>query len=208
MLTAKGLTFSYQNGKEISYPDFTCEAGESKLILGQSGCGKTTLLQLLGGLRRPDNGEVIIDGVDVHQLSASELDSFRGKKIGFIFQQPHFMESLTVMENLRVAQVTAGYHKDDDRIDTILNRLGIANKASKKPSSLSQGEQQRVAIARALINNPRLILADEPTSALDDINTAEVLSLIEEESKKVNAALLIVTHDTRLKDQFENRVHL
>ena len=118
------------------------------------------------------------------------------------------MKSLTVGENLALAQQLAGEGIDQDRIQSLLDRLAIGHKLNSKTNSLSQGEQQRVAIARALINKPKVILADEPTSALDDKNTQEVIQLLEESAKEVNATLLVVTHDGRLKEQFGNRINL
>ncbi|MEL6133926.1 MAG: ATP-binding cassette domain-containing protein, partial [Bacteroidota bacterium] len=137
-----------------------------------------------------------------------DLDHFRGRNIGIIFQQAHFVAALTVKENLQLAQKLSGNVIDHDRIIDMLTRLGIANKAHQSTYRLSLGEQQRVAIARALINRPKLLLADEPTSSLDDFHTQEVISLLEEQAHAAGAALIIVTHDNRLKEHFSNSVEL
>ena len=208
MLQTEQLTFSYDNQKILQFPDINCKRGEQCLLLGQSGCGKTTLLHLLGGLRKPKGGKVLVNGKNIAQLSATNLDQFRGEHIGIIFQQSHFVQSLTVEENLSLAQDLAGVKVDKDRIRSLLNRLNVGDKLKSKPRNLSQGEQQRVAIARALVNRPAIILADEPTSALDDINCEEVIRLLALQAEKDDVTLLIVTHDGRLKDQFDKKILL
>lgn len=208
MLKTKDLQFNYDGGTPLRFPDIQCKSGEHWLLLGQSGSGKTTLLHLLGGLRTPKNGDVTIGETSLNSLSMSELDKFRGKNVGIIFQVPHFVHSLSVRENLELAQKLAGIPIDSERIKNLLERLAIGHKLNSKTSELSQGEQQRVAIARALVNRPKVILADEPTSALDDKNTDEVIRLLEETAREVNATLLVVTHDKRLKDNFSNQINL
>lgn len=208
MLETRKLKFNYTASESLTFPDITCKAGEHWLLLGQSGSGKTTLLQLLAGLRTPKAGSVIIADTIINELTASKLDRFRGKHIGIVFQQSHFVRSLIVQENLALAQRLAGVKVNYARIRAILEALNVAHKLHAKPEELSVGEQQRVAIARAIINQPSIILADEPTSALDDTNTAQVLQLLKEQATAVNAILLIVTHDTRLKTQFEKQISL
>ena len=170
--------------------------------------GKTTLLHLLGGLLTTQHGSVHIQDTDINKLSGSDLDAFRGRNIGIIFQQNHFVDALSVIENVILAQSLAGNKTDKNAAQNLLTRLNIGHKAKSNIKDLSQGEKQRVAIARALINQPRLILADEPTSALDDQNCTEVLNLLHEQAKAAGSALVIVTHDTRLKDIISNRVIL
>jgi len=192
----------------LTFPDINCGEGEHWLLLGQSGSGKTTLLHLLGGLLTTRNGSVQVADTDLGKLSASKLDKFRGKQIGIIFQKAHFVKSLTVEENLMLAQQLAGLPVNRERIEDLLKHLNVGHKLKSKPNELSQGEQQRVAIARALVNKPKVILADEPTSALDDVNCDEVIKLLEREATEVGATLLVVTHDGRLKEKFNKQIHL
>jgi len=208
MLRTQQLEYTYPGNKTIRFPDINCEKGSQWLLLGQSGTGKTTLLHLIGGIRKPQKGKVYVAEQELNNLSSTALDQFRGKNIGIVFQQSHFVQSLTVGENLQLAQTLAGHSADLNRIKDLLNRLNIGEKINDRTNRLSQGEQQRVAIARALVNSPGLILADEPTSALDDKNCKEVIELLETQAKEANATLLIVTHDARLKDLIHNQISL
>jgi ABC-type lipoprotein export system ATPase subunit len=208
MLTTNNLRFNYPNAGMLTFPDIRCNKGEQWLILGQSGSGKTTLLHLLGGLLSPNEGDIVVGDTNIAQLSATSLDAFRGKNIGIIFQTAHFVKSLTVEENLMLAQQLAGLPIDKTVIHTYLENLNLGHKIKAKPRELSIGEAQRVAIARALVNRPALILADEPTSALDDKNTVEVINLLEKQAAKAGATLLIVTHDGRLKQYFKNQIEI
>lgn len=208
MLQTQNLTYTYAGGSPLTFPDFRCEKNEHWLLLGQSGTGKTTLLHLLGGLLTPTSGDVSVDGTSLPSLGQGQLDKFRGKRIGIIFQEAHFVKALTVGENLLLAQKLAGVAPDKNRAEELLGRLNLHDKFSKKPDQLSVGERQRVAIARALINRPSVILADEPTSALDDQNCQEVAGLLAEQANLAAATLLIVTHDNRLKERFAKRIEL
>lgn len=208
MITVQGVTHTYREEDPISFPDFSCDRGDQLLILGASGSGKTTLLNLIGGLLKLQKGQITIGGKALDKLSVSELDTFRGQHIGMVFQKPHFVGSLSVLENITLAQSLAAKPVDKERAMQLLTRLKIDKLALKKPDQLSVGEQQRATIARALVNKPAIVLADEPTSALDDINCDEVVSLLENAASQEGSALLIVTHDQRLKDKFKNFVEL
>lgn len=208
MLQTRNLEFSYDGKKWLKFPDIHCQKGERWLLLGLSGSGKTTLLHLLGGLRTAKKGEIRVASTNLGHLSSAQLDQFRGKHIGIVFQKSYFVRSLTVEENLKLAQKLAGQPISSKRISELLQRLGVGDKLKSKTDSLSIGEQQRVAIARALINKPDIILADEPTSALDDHHCEEVIDLLETQAAKEDATLLIVTHDARLKERFENQIQL
>lgn len=198
MLKAENLSFQYPGGVSLTFPDLECQAGQPHLLLGDSGSGKTTMLQLLAGLRRPTTGSVSIKGTNLGSLSERDLDRFRGKTIGMVFQTAHFLRALTVEENLAIAMKLAGNEVDQSLIKSLLTQLDLGDKLKVNPSKLSVGQQQRVAIARAVINQPSVILADEPTSALDDKNTQQVINLLRAQAETVGAALLIVTHDNRL----------
>jgi len=208
MLQTKDLKFTYDHQNKFSFPDILCNTGEHWLLLGTSGSGKTTFLHLIGGLRKPQEGHINIDGQDLATLRGSRLDKYRGQHIGIVFQQSHFVRALSIAENLELAQQLAGLKRDRSKIMKILKRLNIEEKADTKPHRLSVGEQQRASICRALVNEPRIILADEPTSALDDKNCLEVLELLKQQAQEDDITLLIVTHDTRLKSQFQHQIHL
>ncbi len=208
MLKTKNLSFAYNANRKFDFPDMTCQNGEKWLILGQSGCGKTTLLHLLGGMLHPSAGEIEIGETAIEKLPPPVLDAFRGKNVGIVFQKSHFIAALNVEENLLLAQQLAGVPRDRALIKALLTQLNLGHQLRARPSQLSIGEQQRVAIARALVNNPQVILADEPTSALDDQNTDEVIKLLEEQASRAHATLIIVTHDARLKAYFKNQIQL
>lgn len=208
MLLTKDLKFEYTPQVKFSFPDIECVAGDSLVITGESGSGKTTLLHLLGGLIKPKSGKVILDETEVNVLEGSSLDKFRGKHISIIFQKMHFISSISVLENILLAQWLGTENKNKDHAMQILEKLQIADQKDKNIKQLSQGQQQRVAIARALINQPSLILADEPTSSLDNKNAEIVEKLLSESAQSMNAALVIVTHDMRMKRNAKNTIEL
>lgn len=208
MVSIKNLHFSYNESTEFHFPDMNCSASETLLITGNSGKGKTTLLHLVGGLLRAKSGEVSIDGKNISVLSEKELDQFRGRNIGLVLQQSHFVASLNVLENVVLASWLATGKKATEKAKLLLKELDLEDQQHKLPSSLSMGQQQRVSIARALINEPKLLLADEPTSSLDDENASRVADLLAKLSKEYKASLVIVTHDQRLKDKFSNHINL
>ena len=208
MISIKSVAHSYNGTSKISFKDWQINDGEQWLLLGESGSGKTTLLHALTGILKPTEGEVYIADTSIYQLSAKQLDQFRGRKIGIIFQRPHLIKSLTIEENLKLAQSCAKLPEDLNRIDEVLQSLAIGDKKKAYPSELSQGQLQRVSIARAVINKPTLLIADEPTSSLDDKNAESVLALLMEQSKLNNATLVVATHDKRVKDAFTNTYNL
>jgi putative ABC transport system ATP-binding protein len=208
IIQTSDLQYTFEKGPDLFFPSFQAEENSELLILGNSGTGKTTLLHMLAGLRKPMAGEVVVNGVKLNSLSGASLDRFRGKNIGVVFQTSHFVQSLSVLDNILLAPYFSNNKVSKADAEKMLDRLNILSKKNKKTSALSVGEQQRVAIARALLNNPSLILADEPTSALDDENAKEVLNLLREQTHALKAALLIVTHDNRLKDEVKQRIEL
>ena len=208
MISTKNITFSYSKDQLFHMTDLYCEAGSTLLITGVSGNAKTTYLLILAGLLHTKSGTIEIDKTDIVSLSEKASDKFRGKHIGVVFQKSHFIGALTVLENLEMASWLAMGKKHTKRAKKLLEQLGIENQASKLPSQLSIGQQQRVSIARALINEPKVVLADEPTSSLDDKNAEKVIELLTSLSKEYKAALLIVTHDNRIKERFINKITL
>lgn len=192
----------------MQFPDLHADAAQPLLILGQSGVGKTTLLHLLAGLLRPQAGEIWVGDTALSRLSTRALDRFRGRNIGLVFQQGHFVQALTVGKNLQLTQFLAGKKQSRSQAEALLERLGLKGKYDEPTHRLSLGEQQRVSIARAVLNQPQVLLADEPTSALDDQSTEEVINLLTESAREAGAALVIVTHDQRLKERFAQRIEL
>ena len=198
ILSSHGLSISYGSNK-IMFPDLMINKGEHHLIIGESGSGKTSLLNILGGILQPSSGKVQISGIDISQLKKIKLDSFRGNVLGFVFQTPHFVKSLNVIENLLFTQYISGNKILKSEAISLLNKVGLKHKVNSKISDL---------IVRGLLNSPKIILADEPTSALDDSSCKKVIDLMTDLANEIGATLLIVTHDKRLKDQFERRVEL
>ena len=208
MINTKKITFSYDTTIEFTFPDIVCKEGETLLVTGNSGVGKTTLLHLLGGLLRPKSGEIAIDNIAINFFSERKLDHFRGKNIGLVLQQSYFIEAFTVLENVALASWLATGEQKTEKAKQLLEHLDLVNQLHKLPSQLSIGQQQRVSIARALINEPKLLLADEPTSSLDDENAFKVADLLEQLAQEFKTALVIVTHDSRLKERFPNQISL
>lgn len=208
MIALNAVSHNYQNGHKIGFKDWQVDDGSQWLLLGASGSGKTTLLHILTGILRPQQGSVVIDGTSIYDLSSKDLDQFRGRNIGIIFQRPHLIKSLTIKENLVMAQSFANLPTDLNRVTEVLTSLGIADKKNAYPSELSHGQLQRVSIARAVINRPTLLIADEPTSSLDDKNASAVLELLIDQSGINQATLIVATHDKRVKDAFTNTYEL
>lgn len=208
MIKTESLGFSYNREKAFKFPDLSVNSGENLLVLGKSGIGKTTLLHLLAGILRPEEGMVLVKDQNLTALSTSKRDRFRGQNIGLIYQVPHFVQSLTLKENLLLVQYLAGEKQDVSRIQQVLDQLDIISEIDRKPQLMSQGQQQRASIAMAILNKPEVILADEPTSSLDDDNCKRVIDLLKEQSENLGSALIVITHDHRLKEEFQNSISL
>ena len=209
MIKTENLKYRYKNASEdIVFPDINLSQGEQTLIIGKSGCGKTTLLHLLAALLKNQSGEISLINTNVDKFFGAKLDKFRGENIGIVFQTPYFIDSLNVEDNLLLVQKLSKFKKDKERILKVLEDVKLASKLKSRVFELSQGEKQRVTIARAIVNYPKLILADEPTSSLDDESCNNVINLLKKAAKKENATLVIVTHDNRLKEVFSNIIKL
>lgn len=208
MVRIKGLSYQYEGAQRVKYPDWEVAQGDHSLILGGSGCGKTTLLHLLAGLLKSQGGELTVADTSLPQLNGTKLDTFRGKNIGLIFQKPHLINTLSVKDNLKLTQYLAQLPQDQDRINQVLSALDISGKANAKVYELSQGQQQRVAIARAVLNKPKVVMADEPTASLDDKNAFSVLDILEQQARDNQASLIIATHDQRIKDRIKTQLTL
>lgn len=210
MVKVEGVQFQYgAEGPRMDFPDVACAQGERMLLLGQSGTGKTTLLHVLCGMLRAQAGTVEVAGRDLRASSDRDLDVWRGQELGIVFQRAHFVQSLSLEENLALPhQLTQGRVPAEvlERMASMLDRLGIAHRAQARPHELSVGEQQRASIARALLHQPKVVFADEPTSALDDENAAAVMDILDREA--ADATLVVVTHDQRLKDRYPHCVTL
>lgn len=207
-LAVKALVMRRPGTLPLHFPDFSITPGDQILMLGASGCGKTTLLSIIAGLLRPSAGRVLIDGQDFFAMNTRQRDHIRGRDFGFVFQNLHLLPSLTLAQNIALAADMAGLPVDQKRLADVMGMLGLADKARCRPHALSQGEQQRAAIARAVFNRPSVILADEPTSALDDRNAHAVIDLILEQAENTKAALVIATHDTRIISRLKTVINL
>jgi len=176
--------------------DFELHEGEFLAIVGESGSGKSTMLQILGTLEKPDSGEVLLDGEEIHSLSSNKQARLRNEKIGFVYQAHHLIPELTALENICLPLLVQGMASSDAdlRGHELLARLNLEERAQHVPAKLSGGEAQRVAVARALVTRPRLLLADEPTGNLDEHTAQEVFDLLRHLCHEENAAVVMVTH--------------
>lgn len=208
MLEVRGLRHEYAGRAVLEVPSWDVAHGEASLVIGASGHGKSTLIAAIAGLLTPTAGSVRLDGEEMTTLSPARRDALRARRVGLVPQTLHLISVLSVRDNVRLPRRLAGLAPDDAAIDASLEALGIAGLAHRRAGDLSVGEAQRVAIARAVANRPALILADEPTSALDDASCAAALRMLREQAASCGAALVIATHDQRIKAQFSNRLEL
>jgi len=186
-------------------------SGEIVALVGQSGAGKSTLMNIIGALDTPTSGEVIYDGKNILNSSESELDLYRGKEIGFVFQHSYLLDDFTALENVILPyQVLSPKNAQDitPAAITLLTDFGLADRLNHYPKELSGGEQQRVAIARSIINSPKIILADEPTGNLDRTNSTYIIDLLIKLAKKDNITIIIVTHDEVIANKLDRIIRL
>lgn len=209
----KGVTKAFGDGADqvlaLRGVDMSVFPGQMNLLVGQSGCGKTTLISIVAGLLVPTSGQVAVLGRDLGEMSSRELVTFRAKNIGFVFQQYNLLPALTAAENAAVPLIIAGRPRRQalDRAKELLAAVGLADKFDALPSQLSGGQQQRVAIARALVHEPRLLVCDEPTAALDARSGRTVMELLRKVAIQADRTVIIVTHDNRVFD-FADRIFL
>ena len=195
----KNVNKIYRSGeveiKALDNASFNIEKGELAVILGPSGAGKTTCLNILGGMDNVTSGEVIVDGVDIAKLENNDVIKYRRNDIGFVFQFYNLVQNLTALENVELAVQLCKDHLDPK---AILTKVGLDERIDNFPSQLSGGEQQRVAIARAIAKNPKLLLCDEPTGALDYKTGKQILKLLEETARKEKMTIIIITHNSAI----------
>jgi putative ABC transport system ATP-binding protein len=184
--------------------------GEAVALMGPSGCGKTTILNLLGGMDRPTSGSIQVDGDDIAAMSERQLEGYRLRKIGFVFQFFNLIPSLSAVENLELPMLIAGIDPDKRRAraDSLLETVGLREKGFKRPEELSGGEQQRVAVCLALVNDPAIILADEPTGNLDSTNAKIIADLLVDLAKREGKTVLIASHDPKIVEAFPRVFHM
>ena len=202
ILQVKDLTKTYGKGDTtvtaLGSVSFSVNKGEFVAVVGASGSGKSTLMHLIGGVDRPTSGGVTVDGNDIFKQNESELAIFRRRNIGLIYQFYNLIPTLTAEENIMLPRLLDNRKPDEDKLRTILETIGLSDRAKHLPSELSGGQQQRVSIGRALINDPALILADEPTGNLDSKSSREIIDLLKLSNKRYNQTLLIITHDEKI----------
>jgi lipoprotein-releasing system ATP-binding protein len=208
MLKAHSIYKSYGQLKILKGVDLEVKKGEIVTILGASGAGKSTLLNILGTLDKPDSGDVVIGNTSVSKLSSKDLSAFRNHKIGFVFQFHHLLAEFNAIENVCIPALIAGESKSnaEKRALKLLERLGLAERITHKPSQLSGGEQQRVAVARALINKPSLVFADEPSGNLDSANANELHHVFKELRDEFDQTFVIVTHNEHLAELSDRKI--
>jgi lipoprotein-releasing system ATP-binding protein len=214
IVSVKNIVKNYASGRETLYIlkgiDFEIEEGTSVAVSGQSGCGKSTFLNILGGLDRCDEGSVCIDGGEISSLPEKEMSAYRSQKIGFIFQFHYLLKDFTALENIMLPAYIAGIGKKEalERARALLADVKLEDRGKHFPSQLSGGERQRVAVARSMVNDPALILADEPTGNLDPQNSEIVADLLFESAQKRGKTLIVVTHDRKVASRASVRLVL
>ena len=208
MLVLEDVRKSYiePNGEPLPILDirrFVIDAGEQVVLRGQSGCGKTTLLNCIAGLTTVDSGQIEVNGRDVVRLPEATRDRFRASYIGFVFQTFNLLPAFSALENVMLGMTFTGGKPDEGRARDLLEQVGLGHRLTHKPRALSVGEQQRVAVARALANRPVLLLADEPTANIDPAHQQQVIDLLRSACERETIAMLLVTHSPEVSQQFE-----
>jgi putative ABC transport system ATP-binding protein len=198
MIASRALQYRYAAGPLLAFPDVAVPQGGVLLLRGRSGAGKSTWLALAAGLLGPTAGDITVAGQSLAALKPVARDAWRARSIGFLPQQLHLSQALSVADNLALAYFAAGLPQDGAAIAAALKALGVAELARRLPAQLSGGQAQRVALARAVLLNPKVILADEPTASLDDEAAQDALALLQTTARRSGATLVIATHDARV----------
>ncbi len=194
--------------RALDQVSFSVEKGEFVSIIGPSGSGKSTLLHILGGVDKPTEGKVLIDGTDIHSLSEDKLAIFRRRQIGLVYQFYNLMPVLNIDENIALPHLLDGRPLDKERLDQIVDHLGLTDRRNNLPNQLSGGQQQRVSIGRALYSHPAILLADEPTGNLDRKTGEEIIELLKESNRVNKQTLLLITHDEGLAMQADRVISI
>lgn len=210
LIELKGITKSFEGTRVLKGIDLTIEKGEIVSITGPSGAGKSTLLHIMGGLDKPDTGQVIYNGTDIAGFSGKETAMFRNRNIGFVFQFHELLPEFTALENIMMPALIGDCSKSESekRAMQILEILNLQGKADNKPAEMSGGENQRIAVARALMNNPQIILADEPSGSLDSGNRSELHNLFFKLREELGQTFVIITHDESLASKADRTIRL
>ncbi|MCI9441140.1 MAG: ABC transporter ATP-binding protein [Ruminococcus sp.] len=212
ILRCEALSKIYGSGdtcvKALDEISFSVETGEFVSIVGPSGSGKSTLLHILGGVDKPTSGKVFIGGTDIHALNEDKLAIFRRRQIGLVYQFYNLLPVLNVDENIVLPHLLDGRKLDSERLDMIVESMGLTGRRNNLPGQLSGGQQQRVSIGRALYNHPAIVLADEPTGNLDRKNGAEIIRLLKESNQNQKQTLLLITHDESIALQADRMISI
>ena len=212
ILRTENLVKTYGSGENtfnaVDGISMSVEQGEFVAIVGQSGSGKSTLMHMLGGVDRPTSGSIFIDGNEINKMNSDKMAIFRRRQIGIVYQFYNLIPILTAEENITLPMELDGKAIDRERVDEIMNALGIADKKKNLPNQLSGGQQQRVSIARAIINNPAILLADEPTGNLDSKATDDIVSILKMTNKTFHQTIIMITHNLEIAKEADRIIRI
>ncbi|MFL8969693.1 ABC transporter ATP-binding protein [Helcococcus kunzii] len=212
ILEVKNLVKTYGKGENKIYAvnnvSFSVEKGEFVAIVGSSGSGKSTLLHIIGGVDNKDDGTIIVNRKDISNFSEDDLAIYRRREVGIVYQFYNLLPTLTIKENIEIPYRLDGKKLNEEKLNNMLNILGLSHRRDNLPNQLSGGEQQRTSIGRALINTPSILLADEPTGNLDSKNSQEIIKLLKDYNEKYNQTIILVTHDPNVADAADRVIQM